>query len=157
MVWLYFVLMCLVFLGFIIGLVLAKIAPEELESGAPIFIRLQDIIYNVIILSIMYYSLQSIVIIPLILGLVFYWYKENLGAMSYAIEFASLGIFLGISYYLNLFVVCSALIFVYNLAAGTLLKYHFQNLSFLRLLKKVLTRLIFFMIGSAIPFILTEF
>lgn len=147
----YLILGSLTFLGAIIGILLGIIAPEELEPGIPWFIKLQDTIFTILIIILIYFNLNNLVIIPLILFLIFYWYKENIGKNQEILEYVMLGIIFSLGYLEKMFVIISSLIFIYLIASSSLLKFEIKNIN--NLIKKIIHRFIYYFIGLIIPFL----
>lgn len=120
----YFLTNIAIFLGLIIGIILAYIAPEELKAGKKYFILLQNILLALILfLLLFFYKFNSrwSLVISLVLFLSLYFYLNKNQKIKY-IDYA----FLGIVFYLsskniNLFLLESSLIFIYGLPTGSLL------------------------------------
>ncbi len=152
MITLYLTLAGLTFCGIIIGIILGMIAPEELSLGVPWFIKMQDTLFIILILALLYYNLTNLTIIPLMIFLLFYWYKEGIGKNAYILEFGMLGAIFGIGYNSGLFLLISTLIFIYCVANGSLLKFKISRK--ILLFKALVLRLIFFIIGTLLPLLI---
>ena len=116
----------IVFFGLIIGIILAYIAPEELKDGKKYFIFLQNFLLLLILFFLLYlykFNLALNILISLALFFLLYFYLNNKKHQKIKyIDYA----FLGIIFYLSakntsLFLVQSALIFIYGFPAGSLL------------------------------------
>ena len=101
------------FIGLLIGILLAKLSPEELKPGKKYFILLKKIILIAIVISIIYYSKLSL--FGLFIGaFIGYFFKK---------EYFYFGLALVVSLQLTKFnILLASLIFIYSLPYGTLLK-----------------------------------
>lgn len=114
------------FLGLGAGIALAYIAPEELKDGKKYFILLQNFLLALILFFLLYFYRFNIILniafsLALLLLLFFYLNTKTSQKIRY-IDY----VFLGIVFYLsakntNLFLLQSALMFIYSLPAGSLL------------------------------------
>ena len=116
----------IVFLGLIIGIILAYIAKEELKDGKKHFILLQNVLLTLILFFLLFFYKINLILnigISLAVFLSLYFYLNTLKKqMIKYIDYGLLGIFF---YYasnnINLFLLQSALIFIYGFPAGSLL------------------------------------
>jgi|GEM_PF-6360073 len=154
MIQLYLILALASFLGFIFGMILAKIAPEELDDNAPWSIRIQDFLFLVMVVLLGYHNLENYAVIVLLVMLPLYWFKDQ---NSKLLEYAMLGVLFGIAYFTQAFNIFVTLLFVYTIASGNLMAQRLHKISFKRMFKEVSIRLIFFLIGALLPFYLTYF
>lgn len=145
----YFILGLLSFAGIILGLILGMIAPEELKPGAPWFIKLKNTIFTLLILILLYYNIYNLIIIPLIIFLILYWYRGTLGEESYMLEYSMMGSLFGMGYYTPAIPEIIGLIFIYKITSGSLLIYKNNNFNFL--IKSICLRLIFYIFGLLLP------
>jgi len=100
------------FIGLLIGILLAKISPEELKPGKKYFIMLKKLVLLSIILSLLYYTKFSFLLF--FIGIMFAYFFNHI--------YLYLGISIVISLVSKQFnVLIASLIFIYGLPHGTLL------------------------------------
>jgi hypothetical protein len=156
MIEIYLLLAFLVSLGMLAGVILALIAPEELEPGVSWFIKAQDVLFLAMVFVLGYYHLSSMIVMLLIVFLIFYWYKEMVGRLASLVEYVLLGIFFGIGYFGNLFIIISSLIFLYCLVSGTILRYKHQHEKKIIAFVRLLPRMIYFLLGAVLPLLVAN-
>ena len=117
------------FIGLLIGILLAKLSPEEIKPGRKYFILLEKIVLIAIIITLIYYS--EISLLGIFIGaFIGYFFRK---------EYFYLGLALMISLkHVNFNFLLASLIFIYGLPYGTLLKRH--------ILKEVNINLVLFLI-----------
>ncbi len=116
----------IVFLGIGVGISLAYIAPEELKDGKRYFILLQNLLLPLILFFLLFFYkinliLNVVVSLVLFLLLFFYLNSRKNSKIKY-FDYALLGIVFYLSIKdINLFLLESALIFIYGFPTGSLL------------------------------------
>lgn len=116
-------LIVLTFIGFVIGIILSLIAPEEMKDGKKYFIILRAIIFVFIIFItceiLGFHILVSTALSLLIILFVLYKKTEHINYFFYII----LGVVFAISYIQQeLFILQASLIFIFGLPSGSLFK-----------------------------------
>lgn len=114
------------FLGLILGILLAKISPEEMKPGKKYFIIFRNVLLPIISIILFYFSNYNILffIVGLIIG---YFIK---------LDYFYFGLVLAFAFYVSkeiLFILAS-LIFIYGLPTGTLLEKKIKPKQFLKLM-----------------------
>jgi len=145
----------IVFFGLIIGIILAYIAKEELKDGKKYFILLQNILLAIIFFFCLFFYKTNLILtiaisLAVFFSLYFYLNTEKRQRIRY-IDYGLLGIFF---YYasknLNLFLLQSALIFIYGFPTGSLL----INIKKKNFLEIILKNISFIIISLVLFFII---
>ena len=105
--------------GIIFGMILAYIAPEELNDGEKYFFLLKKNLFIGLLILIIYYSFNNLLllIIPVLIVLIF---VLNLKFKTEYFEFGYYLLFI-IFYFLTTPTLLAVLIFLYGLPTGTML------------------------------------
>lgn len=154
----------IVFLGIIIGTLLAFIAPEELKPGIKYFSLMKKILMVAIALIFIYQYLTEVWLLLLMAVFVGYYFylanfakKESKEKMIYFL----MGFILFLSYEdATIFLVQASLIFLYGLPEGTLFANQFigkKKCAKLNVIKHLLLNYCPFLLTSLLPSILFEF
>ncbi|MEM4260659.1 MAG: hypothetical protein QXG00_05475 [Candidatus Woesearchaeota archaeon] len=119
----YFLLLILSYSGLFVGLILSRVAFEELESGKKYFLIIQFLLWIIITnLIIFYYNDLLFVIIGALLVILMFILKFVLQNKSYHIDYLVLGIlFYYSSGYTNLMLINSTAIFLYGFFTASLI------------------------------------
>jgi len=108
-------------IGLILGKILAKIAKEEIKPGKKYLLILQKVLFCAIA-AVLIYSSRTNVHYVWIGGLIIFAYLSFFKRINHLIISAILGIGFYLSSSTDHFLLISALIFLYGLAAGSLFK-----------------------------------
>jgi len=125
------------FSGILFGLLLTKVTENEIKPGKQYIVWIMKIMLLILVVCLIYYSLVSYwIVISFLLGFVTAWF--------FRIRYFYLGLALVSSLFISLeiFLVVTALIFVYGIAFGALLKDK----------KKIILELVLFLIPFLIFF-----
>ena len=111
--------------GIIFGIILAKIAPEELSAGKKLFLIIKRTLFILIFFLVNYYLIQKIfIIIPFTILMIILFVME-LKTNNILYEIATYLLFI-IPYFFiaeqSIQLLLASLIFLYGLPTGTLLK-----------------------------------
>jgi hypothetical protein len=110
------------YMGLFAGFILAKIAREEIKSGARYFVFIQKAIWILIFITLMVYLDLTYLLLLLILAFIFVFLtnKKEFFNSPYAYIFLA-AIFYISSRKTEIFITASSLIFLYGLPTGTLI------------------------------------
>ena len=119
----YFLASIIAYLGLLLGVILIKLAPEEQKPGKKYFILLKKILFFIIIISILFFYKLNIVLITILIIFVLILILNKKINLENSIR---VYFFLGIVFYLsskifNLFVIESALIFLFGIPTSSLI------------------------------------
>lgn len=119
----YFLASIISYLGLLAGVILVKMAPEEQNPGKKYFILIKKIIFLLIIAFLLaYYQINFIFSSFLLLFLFILMLAKKIRLEKSALAYFFLGIVLSLSSkFTDLFIIESALVFLYGIAAGSLL------------------------------------
>jgi len=110
------------FFGLGVGIALAFIAPEEMKDGKKYFIHLQNVLLTLMFFAVLAFDNISIFLISLfsVIFFIFVYYLNRDSSIRY-LDYAALGVlFFFSSSNLSLFLLNSALIFLYGMPSGSL-------------------------------------
>lgn len=151
----YFLSVFIIFLGSIIGMIIAIISEEELKQGKKYFILLQKILLFLMIhLLLFFFNINTLLIfiISILFIIALYFLKiENWNFIIY--NLLALIIYLTYSDK-NYFIYLSTLIFIYGIPLGSLFIEKYKKKRNLFLIKKFLLSYIWFFLLALLPFAL---
>jgi len=119
----YFLASIIAYLGLLLGIILIKLAPEEQKPGKKYFILIKKILFFVIIVLILFFYKVNIILITILLFFIIILILNKKINLENSIR---VYFFLGIVFYLsskifNLFVIESALIFLFGIPTSSLI------------------------------------
>ncbi len=119
----YFLASIISYLGLLAGVILVKMAPEEQNPGKKYFILIKKIIFLLIIaFLLLYYRINLIFSSFLLLFLFILMLAKKIRLEKSALAYFFLGIVLSLSSkFMDLFIIESVLVFLYGIAAASLL------------------------------------
>ncbi|MBW2993343.1 hypothetical protein KY317_02110 [Candidatus Woesearchaeota archaeon] len=140
----YFLVVIICFIGIYAGFLLGMIAKEELKAGKKYFLLFQKILFAVVIISTMI-AVNKIYLAIVLFFILAYFMVYSRDVFIYLI----FGILLFLnSRYGNLFLMQSCLIFLYGLAAGSLLRHDKKKFMY------VLSRYVWFVAVALLLFMI---
>lgn len=151
----YFLSVIIAYSGILFGLLLGKIAKEELKPGKRFFLLMQNILFIMFLVLFLFFFLNNKILIIMgiliIIIIIFKSIKQNFGVILkksinpyYVYIIYGILIFL-VQIKLNEFFVLLTIIFVYGLPTGSLVYYSKKDI-----LKQVLSKTVFLGIAAVV-------
>jgi hypothetical protein len=146
----FFLTLIVSFIGLYAGLVLARVAREELKSGKRYFVFMQQVLLLIMIALMAYFYklyVVGIIIVVLIAALLYFLRKVDISRIIYSV----LGAAFTFSFYSQqLFYLTASLVFIYGFPTSSLIYLNEKNKKAWFLIKKVFFNYFYYLVVALV-------